>query len=69
MYFSPFPYPFPSPRPPRRCPWCPPRPPRLPLAECSLHKPLWMVIPPGGVHISCPVHPNGHHIFGSQVTW
>jgi len=25
-----------------------------------------MVIPPEGVHLSCPVHPEGHHVFGSQ---
>jgi hypothetical protein len=28
-----------------------------------------MVIPPEGVHISCPVHPEGHHIYGSGITW
>jgi hypothetical protein len=37
--------------------------------ECTLYKPLWMVIPPEGVHISCPVHPEGHHIYGSGITW
>jgi len=28
-----------------------------------------MVIPPQGIHLSCPVHPEGHHIYGSPVTW
>jgi hypothetical protein len=27
-----------------------------------------MVIPPEGVHLDCPAHPEGHHIFGSP-TW
>ncbi len=74
--WSPFPSPLPpAPEPfpcfPSPCPHCPPhrRYPRPPLLECSLRKPLWMVIPPGGVHIPCPVHPGGHHIFGPQVTW
>ena len=38
-------------------------------SQCTLNKPIWMVIPPEGVHISCPVHPEGHHIYGSPVTW
>lgn len=38
-------------------------------SQCTLNKPLWMVIPPEGVHIPCPVHPEGHHIYGSPVTW
>jgi hypothetical protein len=37
-------------------------------AQCTLNKPIWMVIPPEGVHISCPVHPEGHHIYGSPIT-
>ena len=51
------------------CPDCrkPRRP--APYPGCSLNEPLWMVIPPGGAHLSCPVHPEGHHIFGSQITW
>jgi len=28
-----------------------------------------MVIPPGGVHLECPVHPEGHHVFGHQVVY
>lgn len=34
-------------------------------AQCVLNKPLMMAIPPEGVHLSCPVHPDGHHVFGS----
>lgn len=53
------------------CPHCPggakydPKPPDL--SQCTMNRPLSMVIPPQGVHLSCPVHPAGHHIFGSQV--
>lgn len=52
------------------CPFCDPD--FKPLdpwreAQCVLNKPLMMVIPPGGVRLSCPVHPEGHHVFGSQV--
>jgi hypothetical protein len=36
--------------------------------ECTLNKPLWMVIPAEGIHLSCPVHPEGHHIYGNQIT-
>jgi hypothetical protein len=28
-----------------------------------------MVIPPEGIHLSCPVHPEGHHIYGSTAMW
>jgi hypothetical protein len=28
-----------------------------------------MVIPPEGVHLDCPAHPEGHHVFGSGITW
>jgi hypothetical protein len=52
--------------PSNRCPYC--NPPRAPYSECTLGKPLWMVIPPEGVHLDCPAHPEGHHIFGSP-TW
>jgi len=38
-------------------------------SQCTLNKPLFMVIPPGGVHLSCPVHPEGHHIYGPDITW
>jgi hypothetical protein len=53
------------------CPFCKPaqRPDPWRDAQCTLNKPLWMVIPPEGVHLSCPVHPEGHHVFGSSVTW
>jgi hypothetical protein len=46
------------------------RPRPLPTAiGCVLEKPLMMVIPPQGVHLDCPVHLEGHHIFGPQVTY
>ena len=38
-------------------------------SQCTLTKPLWMVIPPEGVHISCPVHSEGHHIPGNGIMW
>jgi hypothetical protein len=38
-------------------------------AQCTLRKPLWMVIPPEGVHLDCPVHPEGHHVYGPRVIW
>ena len=61
--------PLPVPVIPYPCPWCPPKD-RRPWrgTECILNKPLWMVIPPEGVHLSCPVHPGGHHVFGANVT-
>jgi hypothetical protein len=52
------------------CPDCQrPKPRRHPdySPECTLNKPLWMVIPPEGAHLSCPIHPNGHHIYGPSV--
>ena len=54
-----------------KCPFCPPdKQPRDPWKEsqCVLNKPIWMVIPPEGIHLSCPVHPEGHHIYGTQIT-
>lgn len=36
--------------------------------ECSLTKPLYMVIPPEGTHISCPVH-GQHFIIGPPAVW
>ena len=53
-----------------KCPFCDPDyKPRDPWREsqCVLNKPLMMVIPPGGVHLDCPVHPEGHHVFGSEI--
>lgn len=38
-------------------------------SQCVLNKPLFMVIPPEGAHLTCPVHPDGHHVFGSGITW
>jgi hypothetical protein len=54
-----------------RCPYCPPTEPEIDPydgRECSLNKPLWMVIPAEGIHLHCPVHPEGHHIYGNQIT-
>lgn len=56
----------------KECPFC--KPDYNPFdpyreSQCTLNKPLWMVIPPGGVHLECPVHPDGHHVFGSQVSF
>ena len=55
-----------------RCPFpgCPEndRPDPQDTRDCTLNKPLWLVIPPEGIHLSCPVHPEGHHIYGSIVT-
>ena len=31
---------------------------------CVLNQPLMMVIPPEGVHLNCPAHSGGHHIYG-----
>jgi hypothetical protein len=28
-----------------------------------------IVIPPEGIHLPCPVHPEGHHIYGSGIVW
>ncbi len=52
------------------CPFCKPCP-QSPWAQsqCVLNKPLWMVIPPGGIHLDCPVHPDGHHVFGPEITY
>ena len=56
----------------KKCPFCDPAyKPRDPFREsqCVLNKPLMMVIPPGGVHLECPIHPAGHHVFGPQISW
>lgn len=58
--------------PQSRCPYCDPnyrRPDPWRESRCVLNQPLMMVIPPGGVHLSCPAHPAGHHIFGPAVSW
>lgn len=58
--------------PRNHCPYCDPNRPKFDPwreSQCVLNKPLMMVIPPGGVHLSCPVHSDGHHIFGPSVTW
>ena len=56
----------------KKCPFCDPNfKPRDPWrgAQCVLNKPLFMVIPPEGVHLECPVHPERHHVFGPGITW
>lgn len=40
---------------------------KYPILECILGKPLLMVIPPEGVHLSCPVH-GKHFLAGSRMT-
>lgn len=44
--------------------------PREPIrpSRCVLREPLMMVIPPEGVHLTCPEHPEGHHVYGPQVS-
>lgn len=54
-----------------KCPFCPPD--KQPIdpwkeSQCVLNKPLWMVIPAGGIHLHCPVHPEGHHVYGTEIT-
>ena len=34
------------------------------VKQCTLRKPLMMVIPTKGITISCPIHKNGHFIRG-----
>ena len=59
---------------PKRCPHpnCPEndRYPFDDLRECTQFQPIWISIPPGGhVHISCPVHPEGHIIYGPRISY
>lgn len=44
-----------------------PKPYREPYESCILNKPMCMVIPPEGIHLDCPIHPGGHHLYGSSV--
>lgn len=37
--------------------------------QCTALKPIWMVIPPEGITIPCPVHPKGHFLKGPSVSW
>ena len=64
----------------KRCPHpnCPENDrPEFPFEKCTLHEPIWISIPAGEhIHISCPVHPNGHilrgpdiHFGKPKVTW
>lgn len=39
----------------------------LKVTICTLNQPLWMVIPPYGVTLPCPIHKGGHFITGSAV--
>lgn len=41
--------------------------PDSPSQLCALLKPLFMVIPPGGMHLDCPVH--GSHFIASSAIW
>jgi hypothetical protein len=34
---------------------------------CTAGKPLLMVIPAGGTTIPCPVHEDGHFVYGSPT--
>jgi hypothetical protein len=52
------------------CPYCNPKHPRPDPwreSQCILHRPLWMVIPRGGIHLPCPCHPEGHHVHGPEI--
>ncbi len=35
--------------------------------QCTVGKPLLMVIPPEGITLYCPIHPKGHFIKGSSI--
>jgi hypothetical protein len=37
--------------------------------RCTLGKTIWMVLPPGGVTLPCPMHAKGHFIRGSAPRW
>lgn len=33
-----------------------------------MHEPIWISIPAGGhVHITCPIHAQGHILYGSNI--
>ena len=58
----------------RKCPHpncpVPERPGPWEFSQCTLNKPIWIVIPPGGhIHLDCPVHPEGHIIYGPDIRW
>ena len=59
--------------PRKRCPHpnCPENDrPEFPFEKCTLHEPIWISIPAGEhIHISCPVHPEGHILRGSPISW
>ena len=38
--------------------------------KCTQYQPIWISIPAGEhVHISCPVHPEGHIIYGPDISF
>lgn len=37
------------------------------VRNCTLYQPLWVVIPPEGMIIDCPVHSQGHFIRPSAI--
>ena len=58
----------------RKCPHpncpVPEQPDPWELRQCTLNKPIWISIPAGGhIHLTCPVHPEGHIIYGPNITW
>lgn len=50
------------------CPGCKGVTPPVNFSRCVLNRPLMISVPPEGMHISCPAHPEGHHLYGTQVT-
>jgi hypothetical protein len=39
-------------------------------SQCVLNKPIGIYIPPGEhIHLECPVHPGGHVMYGSPITF
>ena len=60
--------------PRKRCPHpnCPEndRPYPYPHERCVLNDPIWISIPAGEhIHLTCPVHPQGHILRGSPITF
>ena len=59
--------------PRKRCPHpnCPENDrPEFPFEKCTLTEPIWISIPAGEhIHISCPVHSEGHILRGNPISW
>lgn len=59
--------------PRKRCPHpnCPENDrPEFPYEKCTLTEPIWISIPAGEhIHISCPVHAEGHILRGNPISW